>query len=260
METYKFTETVFTGSGKKGVLTPDSDGYYTVVVGGLNTYNSAGEFYTAKGALALFEGSSHFMRRIKNGALYAELGHPKKPAGMSMETFYNRVISIEETNICGHFSDITLDFNFGKNNPQLNNPELIAIIGKVKPAGAKANALQLALENPKQNSAFSIRGLTENKYVNGRTERQLTNIITFDHVTEPGISIADKVMSPVLEQRLARESLVEEITDIHVDKAMFKKVLNNSLKHVTMESNREIMNDMLRVLDRKERTDKLRQW
>jgi len=262
VDVIKFTETVFSEKNKKGVLVPDSDGYYTVVVGALNSYNSAGEYYTAQDALQLFENSSHFMRRVKNGALYSELGHPKKHPDMSMEQFYQRVISIEETNICAHFSEVWLDFQFGKNNPELNNPDLIAILAKVKPAGAKANALQLALENPKQNAAFSIRGLTENKYVNGRVERRLTNIITFDHVTEPGIKIADKVMAPGLEQRIASEGYqVSEAIDTIIDKSVFKKVLSNSMSHVGMESsNRELFNDILKTLDGKQKTNRLANW
>lgn len=262
MEIIKFTETVFSEKNKKGNMTPDNDGYYTVVVGALNSYNSAGEYYTAEGVIQLFENSSHFKRRISSGALYSELGHPKKQPEMSMEQFYSRVISIEETNICGHFSEIWLDFDFGKKNPELNNSDLIAILAKVKPAGAKANALQLAFENPKQNAAFSIRGLTENKYVNGRVERKLTNIITFDHVTEPGIKIADKVMAPGLENRISRESYsIKETTDTIIDKAIFKKVLNTNMKHIGMEhSKQELFNDILKTLDSQPKINRLSTW
>ena len=260
MDVVKFTETIFSSKNKKGILTPDSDGYYEVVVGALNSYNSAGEYYTAEGALQLFENSSHFMRRIKNGALYAELGHPKKAPETSMEQFYNRVISIEETNICGHFSEIRLDFEFGKKNPELNNSDLIAIIAKVKPAGAKANALQLALENPKQNAAFSIRGITENKYKNGRVERRLTNIITFDHVTEGGIQCAHKQFAPGLEQRIASESYVTELMDTTIDKNTLKRVLNTNISHVGMENNHELFTDILKSIESKPNTNRLASW
>lgn len=261
MEVMKFTETVYSEKGKKGILTPDSDGYYTMVVGALNTYNSAGEYYTAEGALQLFENSSHLMRRIKAGALYAELGHPKKLPGMSMEQFYSRIISIDETNICGHFSEITLDFQFGKKHPELANPELIGMIAKVKPAGAKANALQLALENPKQNAAFSIRGLTENKHVNGRTERRLTNVITWDAVTEPGVATSDKHYAPGLEQRLAVESyVVSEVADSIVDKQTLKRVLTSQMRHVGMESSQALFDDMLRSIEGKTKANKLSAW
>lgn len=259
MEVVKFTETVFSDNSKKGILTPDSDGYYTIVMGALNTYNSAGEYYTAEGALQLFENSSHLMRRIKNGALYAELGHPKKQPDMSMETFYNRIITIDETNVCGHISEVTLDFNYGKNNPKFNNPEMIAIIGKVKPAGSKASALQLALENSKQNAAFSIRGLTENKYRNGRMDRILTNIITWDHVIEPGISVACKAHTPGLEA-ISRESLlIREVTDTIVDSAILKKVLTNTLSHIATEDNKALYTDILNRME-SSKANRLSSW
>lgn len=244
MSTLKFTETVFSSNGKKGILTPDADGYYTLVLGGLNTYNSAGEYYTADRAKELFLNSSSFMRRVSNGALYSELGHPKKLPGMSMDDFYRRIVSIEETNICAHISEVTLDFEYGRKNPGLNNPDLIAIIGKVKPAGPKADSVRLALENPKQNAAFSIRALSENTMRNGRTEREIFSIVTFDHVTEPGISIADKVSAPGLESRSCVNS---EIIDSTIDKQLMRKVITNTMKTVSMESsNRDMFNDILR--------------
>lgn len=261
MDVVKFTETVFSSSNKKGTLTPDADGYYTLVLGALNIENSAGEYYTAEGALELFQESSQLMRRIKNGALYAELGHPKKLPGVSVEQFYTRVLTIEETNVCAHISEITLDFNFGKNHPELNNTKIIGIIGKVKPAGAKAEAVRLALENPKQNCAFSIRGLTENKYVGGKTIRRLTNVICWDFVTEPGIKVADKVWSPACEQRaVSTESFIKELTDSVVDKELLVKVLSSSLKTVGMESSYEMFGDILKTIQPKKQSNRLSTW
>lgn len=261
MDVVKFTETIFSSNSKAGVLTPDSDGYYTIVLGALNTYNSAGEFYTAEGALQLFENSSHLMRRIKNGSLYAELGHPKKQPGMTMENFYQRIITIDEGNVCGHIAELNLDFNYGKNNPQFNNPEMIAIIGKVKPAGSKANALQIALENPKQNAAFSIRGLTENKFKNGRVERILTNIITWDHVIEPGISVACKAHTPGLESVSAESMVITELTDSIVDRTILKKVLQNSMStQFATEDSRTLYSDILKSVEGKAKTNKLSSW
>lgn len=263
MDVIKFTETVFSNKNKKGILTPDSDGYYTVIVGGLNSYNSAGEYYVADGVIDLFAASSHFQRRIKSGALYAELGHPKKLPGMSLDSFYNRIISLDDSNICGHFSEVSLDFDFGKKNPDLNNPSLIAIIAKVKPAGNKANVLQLALENPKQNAAFSIRGLTKNYEKNNRVERRLTNIITFDHVTEPGISIADKYMAPGLESRISTETYsIRETTDTLINVSTLNRVINTNMAHIGLESsNRELFNDILGSINKVEtKPNRLASW
>lgn len=261
MDVVKFTETIFSSNAKSGILTPDANGYYTIVLGALNTYNSAGEYYTAEGALQLFENSSHLMRRIKNGSLYAELGHPKKQTDMTMEAFYQRIITIDEGNVCGHIAELSLDFSYGKNNPQFNNPDMIAIIGKVKPAGSKATALQLALENPKQNAAFSIRGLTENKYKNGRVERILTNIITWDHVIEPGISVACKAHTPGLEAISTENLLVTELTDTIVDRTILTKVLKNNMStQFATEDSRTLYSDILKGLEGKVKTNKLAAW
>ena len=174
MSIVTFTETIFSAKAKEGVLPgPDSDGYYTVVLGGLNCYNSAGEYYVADNVIDMFRESSVFMRRVKNASLFSEVGHPRRVPGMSFNDFYSRIIDIVDTNICGHISEVSLDMAFGQKNPELKSPEMIAIMGKVKPAGAQAETLRLSLENRKQNTAFSIRGLTENKERNGRVERHL---------------------------------------------------------------------------------------
>lgn len=260
MDVIKFTETVFSEKGKEGKLQVDDNGYYTIVLGALNTFNSAGEYYSAEGALQLFQNSSTLMRRIKGGSLYAELGHPKKATGMSMEQFYNRIVTIDEGNVCGHISELTLDFKYGQNNPQFNNPDMIGIIGKVKPAGSQASALQIALENPKQNAAFSIRGITENKYKNGRVERTLTNIITWDHVIEPGIAAACKAHSPGLESHVSVESYMNELTDTIVNKDVLRRVLKENMCNVALESNRGLYSDILKGLEGKSVAMRLASW
>lgn len=242
MDVVKFTETIFSNNKKKGVLTPDSDGYYTVMLGGLNTYNSAGEYYVATGAVEIFQNSSHFMRRVNNGALYSELGHPKRQPGMGLEDFYRRIVTIDENNICAHISEVWLDFNFGKSHPEIGNPEFVAIMGKVKPAGPKASGLELSFQNPKENTAFSIRGLTENHDRNGRTERCLTEVITFDNVPEPGIFTSCKAYNP------ATEALqVVEASDVYVNKDILRSTLQTLTKSNRMatESDRALYNQIL---------------
>jgi hypothetical protein len=199
MSTIRFTETKLSSTGKQGIIKPDADGYYDIVIGGLNVLNSAGEYYVYNGAKELFEQSSTFMRRVKNGCLRGELGHPKLAPGMSTDDFIQRILRIEETNTCVHYADIVLDTDYGKNNPKFNNPYLVAVIGKIKPSGPKATALESAINNPKENVCFSIRALTKDTYSNGRNNRMLVQIVTWDHVIEPGISIANKWDSNALE-------------------------------------------------------------
>ncbi len=89
-----FSCTTLAGTGKKGKLTKDENGYYTMPIGGLNVFNSIGDFYTYEDAKQLFDSSSTFMRRVKTGALKGEYGHPKPIKGQSYEEFAERVLTI----------------------------------------------------------------------------------------------------------------------------------------------------------------------
>ncbi len=198
MEQIRFTATKI-AAGKKGILRPDDQGYYTTVVGGLNVYNSRGEYYVAEGAKQLFEQSSIFMRRVANGCVKAEMGHPKRLPGMSTDDYLARLMTIEETNVCAFFSEFWLDFDFGKQHPEFNNPDLIAIMAKVKPCGPFGHTLQKSFESEGENVCFSIRALTRDYYQKGKTYRVLESIMCFDNIVEPGLTLATKFNSPVLE-------------------------------------------------------------
>ncbi len=232
----KFTATKLVGTGKAGVLKPDANGYYEMVIGGLNTFNSAGEYYTLEGAQALFESSSAFMRRVQSGCLKGEVGHPKKQSGWTIDEYLGRIMQIEETNVCCHFAEIWLDPNYGRNNPDIKNPNMVAIMAKFKPAGPQGNALREALENGLENVCFSIRALTRDHMDRGQVFRVLNTIFTFDWVTEPGINSARKWNSPAL------ESLVESFVTFNE--------LETAVEHIchdvaAMESSRLMANEAL---------------
>lgn len=225
----RFTCTQLAATGKKGILTPDENGYYTMPVGGLNVFNSAGMYYTAVGAKELFEDkSSQLMRRVKRGALRGEVGHPKQMPGMSDDDYLLRILTIDESNVCAHFSELWLDFD---NYKDQNGKPMVAIIGKVAPSGAHGDFLLKQLNNPKENVCFSIRSLTEDVYKRGIWERTLKNVVTFDYVNEPGIHIAEKYKSTSLES-LGIESLVDK----PVMRNQLKRALNNNKSPVALES------------------------
>lgn len=258
MSTVTFSETIFTAKGKEGVLPgPDADGYYTVVLGGLNCYNASGEYYTSQNVIHLFrDASSVFQRRVKSGSLYAEVGHPRREQGMSLEDFYRRIIDLDDKNICAHISEVTLDLAFGAKNPDLRSPEMIAIMGKVKPAGPKSETMRLSLENRKQNTAFSVRGITSNFERNNRIERELTRVITFDHVTEPGIKAACKAYVPGL------ESFIQTQHQEVLNEPIFRETLENMLRtgSVATESSRFLVNDLLDSLKTQTKVKTLPTW
>lgn len=189
--------TALVGSNKVGKLTPDEAGYYTVVVGALNAFNSGGAHYPMDPAKKLFDSSSSFMRRVENGNCKGEMGHPKPVAGQLTRDFLTRVMQIEETRVCCHFRRIWLQeegIKDGQGRP------IVAILAEVKPCGPMGNALKESLENPHENVNFSIRSLTQdNMSPAGYLQKNIKNIITFDVVTEPGMSGSNKYNSPALE-------------------------------------------------------------
>lgn len=216
MSTVKFTCTSLRGTNKKGILTPDANGYYDLPVGGLNVLNSAGQWYDYDGAKALFESSSQLMRRVKRGALRGEVGHPQMQPGQSEDDYMMRILTIDERNVCAHFAELYLDMNNFKSD---NGEPIIAIMAKVGPSGPFGDMLAKKLKNSQENVCFSIRAFTSDSNIRGRYTRVLKNVVTFDYVNEPGIHIAEKFKSPSL------ESLTERIV---TKSQMQRAVVSNS--------------------------------
>jgi hypothetical protein len=196
MNSVKFSCTSLAGTNKVGNLKRDENGYYEVVVGALNVFNSAGQLYVYEQAKELFEQSSQLMRRVQRGALRGEYGHPKMLPGMTNEQFANRILSIYEENTCCHHRDITLDFERVRGE---DGRPVIAIISKVCPSGPMGPALERSLNNPAENVCFSIRAFTDDYRDGGIYKRVLKNIVTWDLVNEPGIAVAEKFKAPALE-------------------------------------------------------------
>ena len=236
MGSMKFTATKLSGTGKLGSLKPDADGYYTVVLGGLNTLNSGGQYYDLQGAEHLFLNSSAFMRRVQKGCLMAEVGHPKRDPKMTDDDYVSRLLNIEETNTCCHIAEVWLDHDYGRNNPQFNNPNLVAIMGKLKPAGPKSQFLKEAFENNQQNIYFSIRSFTNDFFQKGKCFRVLETIVTFDYVIEGGIANASKWSSPTL----------EELSETTVTHGQIKRFLATE-SYASMEDSKSIAMELLTI-------------
>lgn len=233
-----FSATKIRDLGKKGEFKPDADGYYTVVVGGMEVVNSAGQFYSGINAKELFANNALFMRRVQAGNLKAEEGHPIQEPGMNDEAYVDRALEIRETLVCAHFKEVWLDFDFGKKNPHLNAPNMIAIMAKVRPTGPYAASLQSAIDNPHENLCFSIRCFTKWEYINGKRVKVIDEIITFDRVTEPGIKGANKWDSPAFESAsLYPETLVSP--------QLLTEALSEKSGRLSQESSKEIARSVL---------------
>lgn len=191
-----FTCTRLAGTNKVGDLKKNERGYYTMVIGALNMYNSAGMYYRFDAAKQFFEASSSFMRRVTRGALRGEYGHPRREAGMSVQAYYARLLSIHEDKVCVHFASVTLDFDNYKDD---QGRPIIAIIAEVCPSGPLGHVLEKQLQNPNENVCFSIRSFTDDRMERGVINRYIKTIVTFDYVNEPGMSVAEKWNAPALE-------------------------------------------------------------
>lgn len=202
----KYGQTRLIDSGKKGILRPDSDGYYEQPIGMLNCLNSAGAFYVKDGINEIMGQGSSFFRRIKEGALYAELEHPEQRPGEDMRTFLRRAAKIDRTNVCAHWKEIWIDDSIGerfKDKP--TDPTPLVVLGKNKPTGPHGAIVQAAYDNPHEDVCFSVRSLTKDWIYKGRTYKQIIQLFTYDNVNEPGKKNARKRMS------LSMESLGNEI-------------------------------------------------
>jgi hypothetical protein len=182
--------------GKTGKLTPDEDGYYTLVVGALAAFNSVGAWYDLEESRKCFQESSPFMRRVNDGVLYAELDHPEKKPGWSFRDYVARLSVIQQDRHAAHIKKVWLD---NENIKDENGKPFCAILAKIKPDGVFGHVLKSRLESADQNVCFSIRSLTNDQWVGNLLVKCITKVITFDLVLEPGIKIARKWYSPALE-------------------------------------------------------------
>lgn len=184
------------GTNKVGELKKNANGYYEMVIGALNMFNSAGMYYRFDAAKQFFEESSALMRRVKDGALRGELGHPRREANMSTQAYYARLMQIHEDKECVHFASISLDFENFKDE---QGRPIVAILAEVIPSGAFGYVLEKKFANPLENICFSIRSFTDDRMEGGIINRYIRTIVTFDYVNEPGMSVAKKWNSPALE-------------------------------------------------------------
>lgn len=192
-----YTCTALYGTNKTGKLRCDPDGYYDVILGALDYWNSAGAFYAFAPAKKLFEESSALQRRVAKGVLRGEMGHPRRLPGMSDRQYLMRILEIDEKCVSHHIKEVTIEQN--KIQDKQGN-QVIAIMGRVKPAGPYGDALHQSFENPNENTCFSIRSITDDVIDrNGNRIKNLLEIVTWDAVNEPGLAIANKYDHPSLE-------------------------------------------------------------
>jgi hypothetical protein len=233
-----FTCTALVGTTKKGILKPDADGYYEVTLGAFNFYNSSGQFYPFAAAKGMFEDNSILMRRIKGGNLRGEAGHPKFAPGMSKRDYIARIMDIDEKNVAFHIREIRIDDSAVKDK---HGNSVIAVVAWIKPSGSSNGlALKASLDNPHENTCFSIRSITDDSIVDGRYLKEVRYIVTWDWVNEPGISVANKYQFPGL----------ESIQDVRFDVSHLNAIKTHQREFATaaMESQRVEVDNIIHAM------------
>ncbi len=228
-QTIAFGCTALMGTNKGGILKPDADGYYTVILGALDFENSYGAVYPLVSAKEIFKESSGFMRRLRKGYCRGEYGHPKRLPGQDHDSFIRRIMTIEETRICMHIAEAWIDYD----SVQHQGKKIVTIWGKIRPEGPYGSYLKESLDNPKCNVAFSLRSITLDEYINGRLHKNIDDIACWDFVVEPGLAVANKYANPAL----------EEFSTVAVPISMLKHLVAQEDGHFGLESA-----DMLRDL------------
>ena len=229
MSCLHYSPTILQGTTKVGKIRCGADGYYDMLAGGFDAYNSTGAFYTWDSAKSHFDKSSHFRRRVSSGALFGEDGHPIRVPGMTDEEWIVRILTIHPDRKSHHIKEIEIDPEGFKNKD--GNP-IQAVWIRVKPIGPRAQVLADSLENENINTAFSIRCLTKDFVhpFSGVKIKTMQQISTFDFVDEPGITIATKYNNPSLEMRTLGQEDVFTRPNIEAAMAYVRK------NHSGMES------------------------
>lgn len=195
MSQYTIGSVALKGINKAGTLKPDADGWYDVYLGALEFPNSKGWKYAVDPLRQILQGNNILTRRLREGRLFGELGHPRMLPGMKPHEFQARLLDIYEQNESHAIKEITID---AAAKDKHGRP-IIAIRGKIKPSGPYAYVTEQKIKDRDINLCFSLRAFAEDKIVDGVVTRYLRVAVTFDQVGEPGINIADKYNAPALE-------------------------------------------------------------
>jgi len=180
-------------------IKPDEDGYYRVTLGAFNVMNSAGMVYSFKGVPEFLKDATNtFNKRLLAGRLRSEADHPPKVPGMTEEQFIMRNLAIPMKTVCAHIKElIVTETNKSENIPGIGN--IVLIEGLVKPSGPFSSGLKDSLDNPNEDTCFSIRCFTKDVPTGLHVVKYVKQLVTWDWVGEPGIKYASKLGKPAVE-------------------------------------------------------------
>lgn len=211
----RFQSDILPGANK---LNPDKTkldgGYHKQVLGGFNIANEAGIFYKMTPAIEhLYKENGTIGRLLRKSICKGESGHPDI-TGLSEEEAIFRMRRVDERMEALHIRAIELHKTVDEHRNQV-----ILAIGEVKGTGPYGPSFQASLENPHEDTYLSIRSFALESVYGGKIVRTVKDVITYDAVTEGGISKASKYVTMSMEKYACGFYFTEQHMDNVIKKA-----------------------------------------
>lgn len=176
------------GGRKLSPMYPDNEGYYNnVPIGALGTKTRKDGFYDVDSFVAYMDDTTRpFKIMLDDGGLYGENGHPENLPNTSAENKARNIARarrIDPNNYACFYRSI-------KTRPLEGNASLI--VASLRPFGHGEKQLRDSFADKYINTAFSLRSITKDEYVENICYKRMIELITFDHVGASGYKEATK--------------------------------------------------------------------
>jgi hypothetical protein len=176
--------------GAQNGITPDKNGVYRnfpiMVLGKVSRNNK--EYEVSSMVEALTSPSSIFFKKLKMGQLQGEYGHPL----VLTEKDLPRIAVVDPTKVSHAIHNVKCG--------ETTEKGYRIVYADIEPCGPYGKYLKESLDNPRMNTAFSLRSLVAKIGTSGNIIKQrVTALITIDAVDAPGYAEASKVRVPSME-------------------------------------------------------------
>jgi len=166
-------------------LKPDKNGVYKdipfMVLGKVSANKKEYEINSMVSAIS--DPGSMFYRKLVSGQLEGEWWHPLTG---NDDAALNRIVKIERNNVSHHIHRVYT----GTPTEQGH----IIVYGDIEPSGPYGQYLTESLQNPRINTAFSLRSLVQGiGEKDGILKQRVILLVTIDAVDAPGYAEASKV-------------------------------------------------------------------
>lgn len=187
-------DTMFASKGGRvGIIKPDENGVYRgmpmMVLGEVTQQKT---YYDPASIVdQITNPETHFNMVLRQQKKGGEYGHPQF-YGMSNEDQLQRLHTVEESNTSHLFTSLYTDTPVSGGN--------MVVRADIKPSGPMGPVLKESLDDPMENTAFSLRAYVSTQMrPNGIKERFVRKLITFDTVRASGYATTDKAHAIGLE-------------------------------------------------------------